>query len=88
MFEYVAGHPGIPDEETRLRLLNAALLSAVEVDAYEFGESSRALIESTYPRLTAVRESQPASQTEQVFAILESLELYITDLGGVVIVSA
>jgi hypothetical protein len=81
VFEYVAGHPRIPDEGTRLSLLDAALLSAVEVDAYEFGESSRALIESSYPRLTAVRESQTASQTEQVFAILESLELCVTDLG-------
>jgi hypothetical protein len=81
VFEFVARHSGIPDEMTRLRLLNAALLSAVEVDAYEFGESSRALIESSYPRLTAVRESQPASQTEQIFAILESLELCITHLG-------
>lgn len=81
VFEYVAGHPGIPDEVTRVRLLDAALLSAVEVDAYEFGESSRALIESSYPRLTAVRESQAASRTEQVFVILESLGLRITDLG-------
>lgn len=81
VFEYVAGHPRIPDEETRLRLLDAALLSAVKVDAYEFGESSRALIESSYPRLIAIRESQTASQTDRVFAILESLELRITDLG-------
>ncbi len=81
VFEYVAGDPGIPDQETRLRLLDAALLSAGDVDAYEFGESSRALVASSYPRLTAVRESQTASRTEQVFAVLESLELVITDLG-------
>jgi hypothetical protein len=81
VFEYVAGHRGIPDEETRLRLLNTALLSAVEFDAYEFGETSRALIGSTYPRLSAVREIQPAPQTEQIFAMVEGLGLCITDLG-------
>lgn len=81
VFEYIAGHPGIPDQETRLWLLDAALRSAVEVDAYEFGVSSRALFESSYSRLTAVRETLSASQTERVFAILESLELCITDLG-------
>lgn len=80
VFDYVASHPRIPDEETRMKLLNAALLSAVEVGAYEFGESSRALIESAYPKLTAVRESQTASQTEQIFAIFESLELRVADL--------
>lgn len=81
VFEYVAGGPGIPDEGTRVRLLDAALLSAGDIDDYEFGESSRALIASSYPHLTAVRKSQTASQTERVFAILECLGLCITDLG-------
>jgi hypothetical protein len=81
VFEYVAGHPGIPDEVTRVRLLDAVLLSAGDVNAYELGESSRALIASSYPRLAAVRDRQTASQTGQVFAILESLELCITDVG-------
>ncbi|MCC9192730.1 hypothetical protein LOC59_03545 [Arthrobacter sp. zg-Y916] len=81
VFEYIAGHPGIPDQEARIWLLDAALRSAVEVEAYEFGASSRALIESSYPRLTAVRETLSASQTERVFAILEGLRLCITDLG-------
>ncbi|MEE1620426.1 hypothetical protein ACQ3I4_07015 [Zafaria sp. Z1313] len=81
VFEYVAGHPGIPDEETRVRLLDAVLLNALEVDAYDFGRSSRALIESTYPRLTAVRKNLTASQTERVFAILEDLGLCFADLG-------
>ncbi|MDJ0356043.1 hypothetical protein [Paenarthrobacter sp. PH39-S1] len=81
VFEYVASHPGIPDEETRLKLFDAALLNALHADAYEIGNSSRALLESSYPRLTAVRESQTAPQTERVFEILEAVELVVTDLG-------
>jgi hypothetical protein len=81
IFEYVANHPGIPDEETRLKLFDAALMNALHPDAYEIGESSRALLESSYPRLTAVRESLTAPQTERVFEILEAVELLITDLG-------
>lgn len=81
IFEYVANHPGIPDEETRLKLFDAALLNALHADAYEIGESSRALLESSYPRLTAVRESLTAPQTERVFEILEAVELLVTDLG-------
>jgi hypothetical protein len=81
VFEYVAGHPGIPDEECRLRLFDAALLNALHADSYEIGESSRALLKSSYPRLTAVRESQTAPQTERVFEVLEAVELLVTDLG-------
>ncbi|MCR1163282.1 hypothetical protein NEK97_17600 [Paenarthrobacter sp. UW852] len=81
IFEYVANHPGIPDEETRLKLFDAALMNALHADAYEIGESSRALLESSYPRLTAVRESLTAPQTERVFEILETVELLVTDLG-------
>jgi hypothetical protein len=81
VFEYLANHPGIPDEETRLKLFDAALLNALHADAYEIGASSRALLESSYPRLTAVRESQAAAQTERVFEILEAVDLLVTDLG-------
>ncbi len=81
VFEYLAGHPAIPDEETRLRLFDAALLSALQVDLYELDESSRVLLESSYPRLTAIREHQTPLRTDRVFAILEAMELLVTDLG-------
>lgn len=81
VFEYLASHPGIPDEETRLKLFDTALLNVLSVDAYEIGESTRALLESSYPKLTAVRESQTAPQTEKVFEILEAVELLVSDLG-------
>lgn len=81
VFEYVAGHPGIPDEKTRVRLFDAALLSALEVDAYEFGESSRALLESSYQQLTAISHYQTPLQTDRIFSIIEAAELLITDLG-------
>lgn len=81
VFEYVAGHPGIPDEETRVRLFDAALLSALEVDAYEFAESSRALLESSYQQLAAISDFQTPLQTDRIFSIVEAAELLITDLS-------
>lgn len=81
VFEYLASHPGIPDEETRLKLLDAALLNARHADAYEIGNSSRVLLESSYPHLTAVSQSQTAEQTQRVFEILEAVELVVTNLG-------
>lgn len=80
VFEYVAGHPGIPDEETRRKLFDVALLNAKDIDAYEVGESSRTLLKSSYPQLTAVCESQTPQQVERVFRILEAVELLVTDL--------
>ncbi|WP_026539918.1 YobI family P-loop NTPase [Paenarthrobacter nicotinovorans] len=82
VFEYVARHPGIPDEETRLKLFDTALLNALSIDVYEIGNSSRALLKSSYQRLTAVSQSQTAAQTERVFEILEAVELVVTDLSG------
>lgn len=82
VFEYVAKHPGIPDEETRLKLFDTALLNALSIDVYEIGNSSRALLESSYQRLTALSQSQTAAQTERVFEILEAVELVVTDLSG------
>ncbi|SLK00856.1 YobI family P-loop NTPase [Arthrobacter sp. P2b] len=81
VFEYVAGHPGVPDEDIRLRLFDAALLNTLEADAYEIGESSRALLESSYQQLTAVSEYQAPLQTGRIFSIMEAAELIITDLG-------
>ncbi|WP_284986547.1 hypothetical protein [Arthrobacter sp. fls2-241-R2A-172] len=82
VFEYVAKRPGIPDEETRLKLFDTALLNALSIDVYEIGNSSRALLESSYQRLTALSQSQTAAQTERVFEILEAVELVVPDLSG------
>lgn len=81
VFEFVAGHPAIPDEETRVRLFDAALLSALEVDAYEFGESSRALLESSHQQLAAISVYQTPLQTDRIFSIIKAAELLITDLS-------
>ncbi|MEU4360410.1 hypothetical protein [Promicromonospora sp. NPDC023987] len=81
VLEYLASHPGLPDEETRLELLTTALLNVGQVDSFEIGESTRALLKASCPDLTAVREQQPPPQTERVFAVLEAVDLHVTDLG-------
>lgn len=81
VFEYVASHRGIPDEEIRLRLFDVALLSALEARFYEIGESSRALLESSYQRLTAISDDQTPLQTYRIILFMEAAELLIADLG-------
>jgi hypothetical protein len=81
VLEYLASHPGVPDEETRLKLFDAALLSAKQPDHYEIGESTQALLGSSYPRLAVIREPQTAQRTDRVFAILKAIELLVGDLS-------
>lgn len=81
VFEYIAGHQGIPDEETRLKLFDAALLSTLQADSYEIGTSSRVLLESSYPLLTAVSKHQTPPQTDRIFSVMKAVELLVNDLG-------
>lgn len=80
VFEYLAGHTGIPDGDIRLRLFDAALLSALHVDAYEIGEFSEALLRSSYPRLTSVSAHQTTEQTDQIFSIMAAADVFVADL--------
>lgn len=82
VFEYLASHPGISDNATRISLLDAALLSARHVDSYELGEAARPLIVSTYPLLTAVREDHDPQRTDRVFEFLEAVGLVVEDLSA------
>jgi hypothetical protein len=81
VFEYLSGHPSIPDQETRLRLFDVALLCSLQADSYEIGETSRNLLESSYLRLTAVSEPQTSPQTKRIFEILQAAKLVVADLA-------
>lgn len=80
VFEYLAGHPGIPDRKTRLRLFDTALLNVEPISSYEIGARTKALIESYYPHLTAVTEDHPHETTSRIFEMLEAAGLTVSDL--------
>ena len=80
VFEYLAGHPGIPDRETRLKLFNVALLSAEPVSSYEIGERTKTLVKSCYPYLAAVTEGHACETTNRIFEMLEAVGLTVNDL--------
>ena len=80
VFEYLAGHPGIPDRETRLKLFNVALLSAGPVSSYEIGERTKTLVKSCYPYLAAVTEGHACETTNRIFEMLEAVGLTVNDL--------
>ena len=80
IFEYLAGHPGIPDHETRLKLFNAALLSAGPVSSYEIGECTKILVKSCYPHLAAVTEDHSHKTISRIFEMFEKIGLTVNDL--------
>ncbi|MCR2818930.1 ABC transporter ATP-binding protein [Microbacterium sp. zg.Y1090] len=81
LFEHLAGHPAMPDVETRLRMFDVALLGARSVDSYELGEAATELLDLYHPRMEAITASHASAQTERVFEILEAVELVIPDLS-------
>lgn len=81
VFEFVASHPSIPDDETRLKLFDVALLNAQPIDFYEIAKLSRDLIRDFYPRLVAINAPQTEPRTNRIFSIMESVELFVNDLG-------
>ena len=80
VFEYLAGHPGIPDRETRLKLFNVALLSAGPVSSYEIGECTKILVKSCYPHLAAVTEDHSHKTISRIFEMFEKIGLTVNDL--------
>jgi hypothetical protein len=82
LIEYVANHDGIPDEETRATLLDAALLNGLEAEAYKLGEKSLALLASSLPRLTAFSKTQPPERTERVLSFIKVAEILVADLSN------
>lgn len=81
VFDYLAGHHAIPDEESRLRIFNAALLSAQSADSYELGEATVELLDAYHSRMTAITAEHPAAEVARVFEILEAVELLVPDLN-------
>lgn len=81
VFEYLAGHHAIPDDETRLRLFDVALLHAQTADSYEIGEASTEFLDTHHPQMAAVAVEQTPSRTERVFSILETAGIVISHLS-------
>ncbi|WJM17150.1 hypothetical protein [Microbacterium arborescens] len=81
LFEYLAGHRAIPDEDTRLRMFDAALLGVQPVESYNLGEVARELLAAYHPRMKAITAEHSAAQIARVFEILQAVELAVPDLS-------
>lgn len=81
VFDYLAGDQALPDEETRLRCFDAALMNAGPVDSYEFGVAATELLESGHSRMEAITAAHTAAQVARVFEILDKVDVVFPDLS-------
>jgi hypothetical protein len=81
LIEYIASHSGIPDDATRMSLLDAALLNGLEAETYNLGEASVALLTAAQPHLTAFNQTQSPDRTELILSFAKSAEVFVADLN-------
>lgn len=81
LFDYIASHTGMPDEDTRLRLLDSALLSSETIDAYDVTAEVRSLLASEYSKLSAFREPQTDARSVTVLGFAKAAGIVVADLN-------
>lgn len=81
VFTYLITHDGIPDENTRASLVNAALLAAHDVQRYDFDDSVRDYLLETYSKLKSFTDPQTQSQTTTLLSFAHRAGLIVDDLG-------
>ncbi|PCC37289.1 hypothetical protein CIK74_01345 [Glutamicibacter sp. BW77] len=82
-FDYLARNDSIPDGETRLRVFDAALLSAQSADMYELGKDATEFIDIYHSRMNAISGEQSSIQVARVFEILKSAKLVVPELSHI-----
>ncbi|MFJ5956720.1 hypothetical protein ACIQC5_12275 [Paenarthrobacter sp. NPDC092416] len=80
LFDYLANHAEVPDEGSRLRLIDIALLYGKSSESYVFGEAAAELIRSSHPQLTAITEDHDSAHASRLLEVLKSVGLVVTDL--------
>lgn len=82
IFDYIAGHPEMPDDETRLRLLNSALLNSEPADVYDLTKKARSLIANSYTMLSAFSDPQTVERTARIFGFAQESDVTVGDLNA------
>lgn len=70
LFSFIGSEETIDDDETNVRLLHAALLSAGDVEDFEFDDAARTLVARLHAEIPAFREPQDNAPTKTLFAFL------------------
>jgi hypothetical protein len=80
VFDYISSLESMPDEETRIRLLDAALLNSADVDSYNLNDRSRSFLVDAYSNLAAFTQPQSIERAERIFSFCMAASLLVSDL--------
>ncbi|WP_431785186.1 hypothetical protein [Microbacterium maritypicum] len=83
LFEYITGDGGIPDDKTRRRLYDTALLNGRPTDSYDLNNETRSYLTENYLHFDAFRLEQSPECARTVYAFADAAGLIVTDLDMV-----
>lgn len=83
VFKYIHTDPGMPDEDTRLRLLTAALEHSEDAAAYELDPSFLTWFSEVYGELDVVRTQQKVGRTAKLYSFFKQADIVVGDLRAV-----
>ncbi len=83
VFNYLTGHPGLPDETTRIRLVDAALLGARSADLYDVDETTQAWINAHYRELSAFNTPQSHERTDHIYSFAKESRIIVGKLDDI-----
>ena len=83
VFDHIAAHDGIPDEETRFALFDAALQHALSPQKYAFGDAAQNYLTQHFEQFTAVTGEQTQERAINTFNFATRAALVVTDLDAV-----
>lgn len=83
VFDHIAAHDGIPDEETRFALFDTALQHAQSPQKYTFGDAAQNYLTQHFEQFTAVTGEQTQERATNTFSFATRAALVVTDLDAV-----
>lgn len=80
LLDHLAFQDSVPDEETRTKLLDAALMSARSADSYDLGEQARALVIERHAQLEAFKDEHNADKVDVILSFVRHVGLLVPSL--------
>lgn len=83
VFEFICTDAGMPDEITRLELLDTALLHSEDAGAYELEQEFLTWFSRIYGELKVVTSPQGVGRTAKLYSFFREADIVVSDLSSV-----
>ncbi|AYY13855.1 hypothetical protein EF847_15255 [Actinobacteria bacterium YIM 96077] len=83
LFSYLVTHPGLPDDDTRTKLVDAALHSAAAVSDFQVDDDVAQFLISNYTEMSAFTKDQTEGCARVTFEFAERAGLVVGELSDI-----